>query len=76
ITSVLTKESVKKKETDIDVQERDINVLIESASRVIAPLWPISTFAARNPWMGLENQSFDQVAGWLKNTRDVDIYPS
>ncbi|MBO3796313.1 DUF2309 domain-containing protein [Bacillus subtilis] len=76
ITSVLTKENVKKKGTDIDVQESDINVFIQSASRVIAPLWPISTFAARNPWMGLENQSFDQVADWLKNTRDVDIYPS
>ncbi|KJJ41662.1 hypothetical protein UM89_12415 [Bacillus subtilis] len=76
ITSVLTKENVKKKDTDIDVQESDLNVFIQSASRVIAPLWPISTFAARNPWMGLENQSFDQVADWLKNTRDVDIYPS
>ncbi|MGG3032168.1 DUF2309 domain-containing protein [Bacillus stercoris] len=76
ITSVLTKENVKKIDTDIDVQERDLNVFITSASRVIAPLWPISTFAARNPWMGLENQTFDQVASWLKNTRDVDIYPS
>ncbi|WP_276736285.1 YbcC family protein [Bacillus sp. (in: firmicutes)] len=76
ITSVLTKENVKKKDADIDVQESDLNVCIQSASRVIAPLWPISTFAARNPWMGLENQSFDQVADWLKNTRDVDIYPS
>ncbi|WHY24739.1 DUF2309 domain-containing protein [Bacillus velezensis] len=76
ITSVLTKENVKNKDTDIDVQESDIHVLITSASRVIAPLWPISTFAARNPWMGLENQPFDQVASWLKNTRDVDIYPS
>lgn len=76
ITSVLTKDNVKKIDTDIDVQERDLNVFITSASRVIAPLWPISTFAARNPWMGLENQPFDQVAGWLKNTRDVDIYPS
>lgn len=76
ITSVLTKENVKKIDTDIDVQERDLNVFITSASRVIAPLWPISTFAARNPWMGLENQPFDQVASWLKHTRDVDIYPS
>jgi uncharacterized protein YbcC (UPF0753/DUF2309 family) len=75
-TSVLTKENVKKKDTNFNLQESDINVLIESASRVIAPLWPISTFAARNPWMGLENQSFEQVAGWLKNTRDIDIYPS
>ncbi|WP_026582239.1 DUF2309 domain-containing protein [Bacillus sp. J33] len=75
-TSVLTKENVKKKDTSIDFQESDINVLIESASRVIAPLGPISTFAARNPWMGLEKQSFDQVASWLRNTRDVDIYPS
>lgn len=76
ITSVLTKDNVKKIDTDIDVQERDLNVFITSASRVIAPLWPISTFAARNPWMGLENQPFDQVASWLKNSRDVDIYPS
>ncbi|WP_243296254.1 DUF2309 domain-containing protein [Bacillus litorisediminis] len=76
VTSVLIKENVKKKDTDMDFQESDINVLIESASRVIAPLWPISTFAARNPWMGLEKQSFDQVADWLKNTREIDIYPS
>lgn len=74
VTSVLTKKN--KEDTNIDFQESDINVLIESASRVIAPLWPISTFAARNPWMGLEKQSFEQVADWLKNTRDIDIYPS
>ncbi|WP_100330201.1 DUF2309 domain-containing protein [Bacillus xiapuensis] len=68
--------SVLKKDINIDVQERDFNVLVESASRVIAPLSPISAFAARNPWMGLENQSFHQVAVWLKNIRGVDIYPS
>ncbi len=75
-TSGLAKENVKKKDTNFDFQESDIDFLIEKASRVIAPLWPISTFAARNPWMGLEKQSFEQVAGWLKNTRDIDIYPS
>ncbi|BCJ86731.1 DUF2309 domain-containing protein [Effusibacillus dendaii] len=54
----------------------DINDLVRSASRVIAPLGPIATFAARNPWMGLEGQSFEQVARWLKDIRDVDICPS
>ncbi|WP_313800249.1 putative inorganic carbon transporter subunit DabA [Cytobacillus sp.] len=76
VTSVLTKEKLKEKDTNVDFLESDIDALIESASQVIAPLWPISTFAARNPWMGLEKQSFDQVAGWLKDTHDVDIYPS
>ncbi|RJS50214.1 putative inorganic carbon transporter subunit DabA [Bacillus sp. PK3_68] len=74
--SVLTKEHFKIKDTNIDFQEIDINVLIEAASQVIAPLGPISTFAARSPWLGLEKQSFDQVAGRLKTTRDIDIYPS
>ncbi|WP_312097313.1 putative inorganic carbon transporter subunit DabA [Niallia sp.] len=76
VTSVLTKENSNKKEITIDFIESNISSLVETASKVIAPLWPISTFAARHPWMGLEKQSFDQVAGWLKNTRDVDIYPS
>ncbi|WBX82270.1 Na-translocating system protein MpsB [Virgibacillus salarius] len=75
-TSVLTKENVKKQDTNINHQESNINVLIESASQVIAPLWPISAFAARNPWAGLEKQSFEQAAGWLNKTRDIDIYPS
>ncbi|WP_442600348.1 DUF2309 domain-containing protein [Neobacillus sp. D3-1R] len=75
-TSVLTKENVKTKYINTNLPESNINVLVESASRVIAPLWPISMFAARHPWMGLEKQTFHQVADRLKHTRDVDIYPS
>lgn len=52
----------KKKDTNIEIQEKNMNDLVESASRVIAPLWPIATFAAHHPWMGLEKQSFEQVA--------------
>jgi uncharacterized protein len=53
-----------------------IRDLVQFASRVIAPLGPIASFAARNPWMGLEAESFDEVARWLKSIQDVDIYPS
>ena len=67
--------SILKKDTNIDMQENNINDLVASAGRVIAPLWPISTFAAHHPWMGLEKQSFEQVANWLK-ARNVDMYPS
>ncbi|WP_449622710.1 DUF2309 domain-containing protein [Robertmurraya sp. Marseille-Q9965] len=74
VASVLTKEKLV--ENGLDIEEIDIQMLTESASQVIAPLWPISIFAARNPWMGLEKKSFDEVADWLKNTRNVDIYPS
>ncbi|MED5099488.1 putative inorganic carbon transporter subunit DabA [Niallia sp. FSL K6-0212] len=76
IPSVLTKASSNKKNMPDDFVEGDIKSYVEAASKVIAPLWPISTFAARHPWMGLEKKTFDQVADWLKQTRDVDIYPS
>ncbi|MEH6949533.1 putative inorganic carbon transporter subunit DabA [Bacillus sp. JJ634] len=54
----------------------DLNDLVKSASNVIVPLGPINTFAARNPWVGLEGKSFEKTARWLKDTCDVDIYPN
>ena len=65
-----------KLEKESDYLDFDINDLVKSASKVIAPLGPINTFAARNPWVGLEGQSFEQVARRLKDTCDVDIYPN
>ena len=59
-----------------DYLDLDINDLVKSASKVIVPLGPINTFAARNPWVGMEQQSFEQVARRLKDTSDVDIYPN
>ncbi|MFC7391655.1 DUF2309 domain-containing protein [Scopulibacillus cellulosilyticus] len=54
----------------------DIKILVSSASRVIVPLGPISTFAARHPWEGMEEQTFEEVAEWLRNTKNVELYPS
>ncbi|MCM3728444.1 Na-translocating system protein MpsB [Neobacillus cucumis] len=59
-----------------DTLDLDLNDMVKSASSVIAPLGPINTFAARNPWVGLEKQPFEKTARWLKDTCDVDMYPN
>ncbi|MDN5907523.1 MAG: Na-translocating system protein MpsB, partial [Staphylococcus equorum] len=66
------------RETDYVSQNNpnDIRTLIDDASKVIVPLSPISVFAARSPWSGLEDKTFDEVAHWLKQVREVDIYPA
>lgn len=76
MNAMLTLPKTLEENLNFDSSELDINDVVKSASQVIAPLWPIATFAARNPWMGLEGQSFEQVARWLKDIRDVDIYPN
>ncbi|WP_445724477.1 DUF2309 domain-containing protein [Fredinandcohnia sp. FSL W7-1320] len=75
LSSTLQKEINIQQLKEIDT-EIDIKSLVSSASRVIAPLGPISTFAARHPWVGLEDLKFEDVANWLKNIRNVEIYPS
>lgn len=67
----------KHKEMTNQSQHKDnIDQIIAKASRVIVPLSPISVFAARNPWSNLEQYAFQDVAQWLTNVRDVDIYPT
>lgn len=46
--------------------QSDINELVNQAKRVITLYHRFQHFAARNPWEGLEDASFDQVAHWLK----------
>jgi uncharacterized protein len=59
-----------------DLDYLDLNDLVVQASKIIAAHSPITTFAARHPWMGLEQQTFEQVARRLKDTCDVEIYPN
>ena len=53
-----------------------LNEFVEAASKVIVPLGPLSKFAARHPWTGLEELSFEQMVRRFKDTCDVEIYPS
>lgn len=63
-------------EKKTDILEVDIHDLVKCASNIIVPLGPIDTFAALNPWVGLEGKSFEQTARKLKNICEVDIYPN
>ena len=63
-------------EKESDYLDFSIDDIVKEASLVIVPLGPINTFAARNPWVGMEGQSFEQVARRFKETCDVDLYPN
>ncbi|PFN80565.1 hypothetical protein COJ85_29530 [Bacillus sp. AFS076308] len=56
-------------------EDLDIQDLVKSASEIIAPLGPISKFAARSPWTGLEWQSFEQTARRFKDICDLELLP-
>ncbi len=42
-----------------------VRQLAEAAGRKIAPLWPLDSFVAVNPYLGLIDQTFSQASGYL-----------
>lgn len=42
---------------NVILNTQNIKNIIQSASRVIVPLSPISIFAARHPWANMEEQT-------------------
>ncbi|WP_044895472.1 DUF2309 domain-containing protein [Bacillus alveayuensis] len=76
-TTVITlerlKEQRKRKKEDAFYS---IHELVEQASEAIAPLWPISTFIARHPWMELEHMPFIEVAEHFQQSQKVNLFPT
>ncbi|WP_251551183.1 DUF2309 domain-containing protein [Neobacillus muris] len=58
------------------VEELDLQDLVKAASSVIAPLGPIRQFAARSPWSGLEQETFEQIARQFKDLCDIELFPN
>ncbi|WP_301420764.1 DUF2309 domain-containing protein [Mammaliicoccus lentus] len=59
---------------NVILNTQNIKNTIQSASRVIVPLSPISIFAARHPWANMEEQTFEEVARWIKETQEINMY--
>ncbi|WP_338448326.1 putative inorganic carbon transporter subunit DabA [Niallia oryzisoli] len=76
MNSVLTLNKTLHVEKKLNELDLNVNELVETASSVIVPLGPITAFAARHPWAGMEHQTFEKTARFLKNIGDVDIYPN
>ncbi|MED4202505.1 Na-translocating system protein MpsB [Neobacillus mesonae] len=76
MTTALTLTQPSHLEKDFNYLNLDMSELAVSASKVIAPLGPISTFAARHPWAGLEHQTFEQVVRKFKDTCEVELLPN
>lgn len=58
-----------------DTQGRPLADLVKEAAKAIAPLWPISSFIARHPWMGLEGELFADAADRWQQVYGIDLYP-
>ncbi|MED4871410.1 putative inorganic carbon transporter subunit DabA, partial [Geobacillus stearothermophilus] len=56
-------------------EARPLAMLVSEAAKAVAPLWPISAFIARHPWMGLEEQTFSDAAARLQQAHGIDLYP-
>ncbi len=46
---------------------------MRSACKKIAPLWPLESFVAVNPYLGLIDEKFDSVAQKLSNAADIQM---
>jgi uncharacterized protein len=60
----------------------DVQVMLRNACKKIAPVWPLENFVAVNPYLGLINRHFEEVAyemvavGGVKSTMPVEFYMS
>ncbi|WP_040209117.1 DUF2309 domain-containing protein [Neobacillus jeddahensis] len=61
-----------------ETEERGLTIheIVKAASEIIAPLGPISQFAARSPWASLEGQSFEQMVRRFKDRCDIELLPN
>lgn len=59
-----------------NIRQLDIKDVVEAASHVIHPYGPITAFAARDPWAGMERQPFVEAARRIKAMNNVDILPN
>ena len=56
---------------DISSNTIDLSTLettADAAVRQIPPLWPLSSYVAVNPFLGLADRSFEEASAWLEKS--------
>jgi uncharacterized protein YbcC (UPF0753/DUF2309 family) len=59
------------KESDFNLDYKKITKALNTATKKIAPLWPLESFVAVNPYLGLSDQSFESVATKLSGLAGI-----
>ncbi len=71
MTMTITKPKLNAEE---NFDSEKINHLIDSACARIAPLWPLKSFVAVNPYFGLRDSSFQDASDTLARITDSTLY--
>ena len=58
-----------------EVGRRRISAAIDAACSRIAPLWPLRTFVAVNPFLGFADRAFEETCAALRRIAQVDMLP-
>ncbi len=53
--------------------QQDLITKLQAACKKIAPVWPLENFVAVNPYMGLADKPFEQVADLLSKTGGISM---
>lgn len=59
--------------SDREVRNRQVRLAVERACKRIAPLWPLKSFVAVNPFLGLTDESFVSACTRLKRVTGADL---
>ena len=65
--------SFESKHRESDKSHRDLQSAIDGACKKIAPMWPLKSFVAVNPFLGFSEKTFHEACAGIRRVNRVDI---